>query len=28
REDGIAIEDAGLERLDGYWNEIRAADKG
>ena len=27
REDGIAIEDAGLERLDGYWNEVRAADK-
>jgi len=27
REDGIAIAEAGLERLDGYWNEIRAADK-
>jgi ATP diphosphatase len=27
REDGIAIEQAGLERLDGYWNEIRARDK-
>lgn len=27
REDGIAIEAAGLERLDGYWNEVRAADK-
>jgi ATP diphosphatase len=27
REDGIAPADAGLERLDGYWNEIRAADK-
>ena len=27
REDGTAIEDADLERLDGYWNEIRAADK-
>lgn len=27
RVDGIAIESAGLERLDGYWNEIRAADK-
>ena len=27
REDGIAPQDAGLERLDGYWNEIRAADK-
>ncbi|RYE07252.1 MAG: nucleoside triphosphate pyrophosphohydrolase [Hyphomicrobiales bacterium] len=23
----IAMKDAGLERLDGYWNEIRAADK-
>lgn len=28
REDGIPIEEAGLERLDGYWNEIRRADKG
>ena len=27
REDGIAPETAGLERLDGYWNEVRAADK-
>ena len=27
REDGIAIEQAGLDRLDGYWNEVRAADK-
>ena len=27
REDGIAIEAAGLERLDGYWNEIRSRDK-
>lgn len=27
REDGISPKDAGLERLDGYWNEIRAADK-
>lgn len=27
REDGIAPAEAGLERLDGYWNEIRAADK-
>lgn len=27
RQDGIAIETAGLEWLDGYWNEIRAADK-
>ena len=25
--DGVAMEEAGLERLDGYWNEIRAADK-
>ena len=28
RQDGIAPADAGLERLDAYWNEIRAADKG
>ena len=28
REDGIAPADAGLARLDGYWNEVRAADKG
>jgi MazG family protein len=27
REDGIAIETAGLDRLDGYWNEIRRRDK-
>lgn len=27
REDGLDPEAAGLERLDGYWNEIRAADK-
>jgi MazG family protein len=27
REDGVAPSSAGLERLDGYWNEIRAADK-
>lgn len=27
REDGIEPKDAGLERLDAYWNEIRAADK-
>ncbi|MEO8884259.1 MAG: nucleoside triphosphate pyrophosphohydrolase [Devosia sp.] len=27
REDGVALKDAGLERLDGYWNEIRAQDK-
>ncbi|MEO8685878.1 MAG: nucleoside triphosphate pyrophosphohydrolase, partial [Devosia sp.] len=27
REEGVAIEAAGLDRLDGYWNEIRAADK-
>ena len=27
REDGVEARDAGLERLDGYWNEIRAADK-
>ena len=25
--DGVAIAEAGLERLDRYWNEIRAADK-
>ena len=25
--DGIGMADAGLARLDGYWNEIRAADK-
>jgi ATP diphosphatase len=27
RADGIAMKEAGLERLDGYWNEIRASDK-
>jgi MazG family protein len=27
REDDIALDQAGLERLDGYWNEVRAADK-
>lgn len=27
REDGIDIAEAGLERLDGYWNEVRATDK-
>jgi MazG family protein len=27
REDGVEISEAGLERLDGYWNEVRAADK-
>lgn len=27
REDAVPIEAAGLERLDGYWNEIRAMDK-
>jgi ATP diphosphatase len=27
REDGIALDEAGLERLDRYWNEVRAADK-
>ena len=27
REDGLDPATAGLERLDGYWNEIRAADK-
>ena len=26
-EDGIPLADAGLERLDGYWNEIRAKDR-
>jgi MazG family protein len=28
REDTIAPQEAGLERLDSYWNEIRSADKG
>ena len=27
REDNVALVDAGLERLDCYWNEIRSADK-
>jgi ATP diphosphatase len=27
REDGVPLDEAGLERMDGYWNEIRAADK-
>jgi ATP diphosphatase len=27
RQDGTPIETAGLARLDGYWNEVRAADK-
>jgi MazG family protein len=27
REDAVPIAEAGLERLDGYWNEIRAKDK-
>ncbi|MDO8360192.1 MAG: nucleoside triphosphate pyrophosphohydrolase [Devosia sp.] len=27
KQDGIGMAEAGLERLDGYWNEIRAADK-
>lgn len=27
REDGVEISEAGLERLDGYWNEVRKADK-
>ncbi|HWA17555.1 MAG TPA: nucleoside triphosphate pyrophosphohydrolase [Devosia sp.] len=27
-EDGVPLAEAGLELLDGYWNEIRAADKG
>ncbi|MEO6395005.1 MAG: nucleoside triphosphate pyrophosphohydrolase [Devosia sp.] len=25
--DGVPLAEAGLERLDGYWNEVRAADK-
>ena len=28
REDGVALAEAGLERLDGYWNEIRARGQG
>lgn len=27
RQDNVPLSDAGLERLDGYWNEIRATDK-
>jgi ATP diphosphatase len=27
-EDSVPLAEAGLERLDGYWNEIRAAEKG
>jgi len=27
RQDNVQLADAGLERLDGYWNEVRAADK-
>jgi len=27
RQDDVPLAEAGLERLDGYWNEIRAADK-
>lgn len=27
RQDGIELSEAGLEKLDGYWNEIRAKDK-
>ena len=27
RQDGVGLDAAGLERLDGYWNEIRARDK-
>jgi uncharacterized protein YabN with tetrapyrrole methylase and pyrophosphatase domain len=27
RQDAVPIAEAGLERLDGYWNEIRARDK-
>ncbi len=27
REDGLPLEDAGLEQLEEYWNEVRAADK-
>jgi nucleoside triphosphate diphosphatase len=27
REDGVPLAEAGLERLDGYWNEVRAAEK-
>ena len=27
REDGIGLKEAGLQRLDGYWNEVRQQDK-
>ena len=27
RQDNVPVAEAGLERLDGYWNEVRAADK-
>jgi nucleoside triphosphate diphosphatase len=27
KEDGVPLAEAGLERLDGYWNEVRAADR-
>ena len=27
RQDGVPLAEAGLPRLDGYWNEIRASDK-
>ena len=27
KQDGVPLAEAGLERLDGYWNEVRAADK-
>ncbi len=27
REDGVPLAEAGLERMDGYWNEIRAKDR-
>ena len=27
RADGVAVDEAGLERLDGYWNEIRATER-
>ena len=27
-EDGVPLAEAGLERLDGYWNEIRARERG
>jgi uncharacterized protein YabN with tetrapyrrole methylase and pyrophosphatase domain len=28
KEDGVPLATAGLERLDGYWNEIRARERG